>query len=497
MADDTTNAENTEVTLHIYDMTTSSAQPVNGILQVVGTGTFHGGVQVYDAEWSYGYTDHGSGVFSSKPRRCLAFSFRMSVFLGYTIMSRVAVKNIIERLEMTWQGHQYDVLNRNCVSFCDLFCTLLNVEFVPAGYFGCPLEAIVHGKHPFSEHGTRRASKQSSESRGESKQKFNSNPSVAEDTPKRPGEVTLHIYDVSKNANVHQVNRILQVVGTGAFHGGVEVYDAEWSYGYTDHGSGVFSSKPKQCSLHTYRKSVHMGFTIMSRELVKNVIGGLEWTWQGDQYDVLSRNCVTFCEEFCKVLGVGEVPAWVRSLSGAGATVRGSLSKFKLGGVDAQLNKAALSVQRIWRGHAHRKRLWHSVGPLVENYKDKAVAAKAAAARFAAQAALNAAENAHAAQVKAATCVQKLWRRKTQSQRQLPLNVHATPRSVDMTTPRDNGCNDAATCFVNHSPLCCEVNLCAKKVDEERVGPRVSLKLDGHPVGGSYLACSRGDCIVM
>ena len=37
---------------------------------------------------------------------------------------------------------------------------------------------------------------------------------------------------------------VLRVAGTGAFHAAVEVYRAEWSYGFTDEGTGVFCCEP-------------------------------------------------------------------------------------------------------------------------------------------------------------------------------------------------------------------------------------------------------------
>ena len=34
------------------------------------------------------------------------------------------------------------------------------------------------------------------------------------------------------------------MAGTGAFHAAIEVYRVEWSYGFTDEGTGIFACDP-------------------------------------------------------------------------------------------------------------------------------------------------------------------------------------------------------------------------------------------------------------
>eukprot|EP00927_Polykrikos_kofoidii_P051015 TRINITY_DN44830_c0_g1_i1.p1 TRINITY_DN44830_c0_g1~~TRINITY_DN44830_c0_g1_i1.p1 ORF type:complete len:352 (+),score=79.84 TRINITY_DN44830_c0_g1_i1:65-1057(+) len=134
--------------------------------------------------------------------------------------------------------------------------------------------------------------------------------------------VTLHIYDVGTDASVAEVNKILQAVGTGAFHGGVEVFGQEWSYGYSDEGTGVFCCEPRECQAHRYRESIAMGETIMTPRQVGVILDRLMKEWVGTQYDLLNRNCVLFCDAMIRKLGVGPMPTWVSNLAGAGATLR-------------------------------------------------------------------------------------------------------------------------------------------------------------------------------
>jgi len=71
--------------------------------------------------------------------------------------------------------------------------------------------------------------------------------------------VKLHIYDVSTNPTVGKINETLSVVGTGGFHGAVEVYGTEYSYGFVQDGTGIFSNAPKGCLIHHYRESLDIG----------------------------------------------------------------------------------------------------------------------------------------------------------------------------------------------------------------------------------------------
>eukprot|EP00931_Biecheleriopsis_adriatica_P040856 TRINITY_DN23400_c0_g1_i1.p1 TRINITY_DN23400_c0_g1~~TRINITY_DN23400_c0_g1_i1.p1 ORF type:complete len:180 (-),score=28.47 TRINITY_DN23400_c0_g1_i1:236-748(-) len=126
-----------------------------------------------------------------------------------------------------------------------------------------------------------------------------------------PVPVILHIYDVTGHEVVTGVNEKLRLLGTGAFHGAVEVYGQEWSFGYCEEGTGVFSCPPRGCSAHSFRESVSMGETSKTETEVFEIIAQFENEWPGSGYDLLRRNCCSFSDEFCVQLGVGHIPAWV------------------------------------------------------------------------------------------------------------------------------------------------------------------------------------------
>eukprot|EP00929_Paragymnodinium_shiwhaense_P009798 TRINITY_DN11413_c0_g1_i1.p1 TRINITY_DN11413_c0_g1~~TRINITY_DN11413_c0_g1_i1.p1 ORF type:complete len:498 (-),score=73.28 TRINITY_DN11413_c0_g1_i1:189-1682(-) len=131
--------------------------------------------------------------------------------------------------------------------------------------------------------------------------------------------VFLNVYDLR--------NPLLRA--SGAFHAGVEVYGKEWCYGYTPpeivskHGvlSGISYVPPRQHPDHTYRVTVPLGATALSRTHVILLIRRLMKEWPGYDYSVFRRNCLTFCEEFCRELGVDEMPSWVDSSAKAAGAV--------------------------------------------------------------------------------------------------------------------------------------------------------------------------------
>jgi len=133
--------------------------------------------------------------------------------------------------------------------------------------------------------------------------------------------VTLHIYDVGGSSAVTGLNKALSAAGTGAFHGGVEVYGKEWSFGGCDSGTGVFDCPPKGCDVHKYRESVDLGSTTLSEGEVMAIIERMSDAWPGVEYDILRKNCVLFSDAFSVELGTGHIPSWCLNLAGAGATL--------------------------------------------------------------------------------------------------------------------------------------------------------------------------------
>lgn len=140
-------------------------------------------------------------------------------------------------------------------------------------------------------------------------------------------EVILHVYDVTNSASAKANNTILQInrifkdaIGLGGiFHSAIQVYgDEEWSFGFCDQGTGVFSCPPSKNPMYTYRERIILGETNCSILKVKQILRDLSREWPGDSYDLLSKNCNHFCNEFCERLDVAKPPAWVNRFANAG-----------------------------------------------------------------------------------------------------------------------------------------------------------------------------------
>mmetsp|Transcript_60109 Transcript_60109/g.166376 ORF Transcript_60109/g.166376 Transcript_60109/m.166376 type:complete len:255 (+) Transcript_60109:58-822(+) len=148
---------------------------------------------------------------------------------------------------------------------------------------------------------------------------------VKKSTPRVPEPVILHIYDLTTDPDVVALNRVLRsVLGTGAFHCGVEVFQREWSFRFTKDGSsGVFSEHPRGCRMASYCDSVFMGTTAMNEREVMELLQAMSRDWQGDCYDILTRNCCHFCVELCKRLGAGGTfPPFILHLASTGNLIR-------------------------------------------------------------------------------------------------------------------------------------------------------------------------------
>jgi len=146
--------------------------------------------------------------------------------------------------------------------------------------------------------------------------------------------VTLHIYDLGTNCR--EVNMALRVVGSGAYHAGVEVYGKEWCFG----PGGICWLQPQSCPHHSYREPINMGKTRMSSRDVDSLIKQLVRAWPGQSYDILTRNCCHFSDELCRRLGMGPIPDWVLSLADTGAEFRS--------GAQFVMDLAMNPMQAIW-----------------------------------------------------------------------------------------------------------------------------------------------------
>eukprot|EP00930_Biecheleria_cincta_P006123 TRINITY_DN107100_c0_g1_i1.p1 TRINITY_DN107100_c0_g1~~TRINITY_DN107100_c0_g1_i1.p1 ORF type:complete len:473 (+),score=87.14 TRINITY_DN107100_c0_g1_i1:114-1532(+) len=134
--------------------------------------------------------------------------------------------------------------------------------------------------------------------------------------------VVLNVYAVGNNKAIQQVNWMTQnfLRCGGVFHGGIEVFGKEWSYGSTkDAGTGIFCCEPKLCEMHTFRQSVLLGNCCKKPREVSAILRRMQPQWQGADYDLLHKNCCCFSAALAQELGAGDIPGWVNRFASDGA----------------------------------------------------------------------------------------------------------------------------------------------------------------------------------
>ncbi|KAH8059487.1 deSI-like protein [Aureococcus anophagefferens] len=109
--------------------------------------------------------------------------------------------------------------------------------------------------------------------------------------------------------------RLLGAWDGGIFHAGVELAGVEYSYGYCDRGTGVFTNDPLDAYGASHRSRVPMGRCGLDARAIERRLARLVALWQGNTYALLTRNCCHFCDALCAELGVGPIPAWVNGLA--------------------------------------------------------------------------------------------------------------------------------------------------------------------------------------
>ncbi|XP_062234105.1 deSI-like protein At4g17486 [Phragmites australis] len=120
-------AEASPVFLNVYDVT-----PANGYARWLGLGVYHSGVQVHGVEYAYGAHDGASsGIFEVVPRRCPGYTFRESVLVGTTDLTRAEVRALMAELAADFPGDAYNLVSRNCNHFCDAACRRLVRARIP------------------------------------------------------------------------------------------------------------------------------------------------------------------------------------------------------------------------------------------------------------------------------------------------------------------------------------------------------------------------------
>jgi len=165
------------------------------------------------------------------------------------------------------------------------------------------------------------------------------------------------------------VNSGLNVLGTGAYHAGVEVNGIEYAFGSNDTNnlSGVFTCFPQRSLGYEYRTTLDFGerqkierswicvpktdcqqitskgkknrsstssYVYRERKSYadgQQVMKEMSKEFMGMDYDILRNNCCTFAKEACVRLGVPEedIPTWFINIAEVGAVTEDTIANIE------------------------------------------------------------------------------------------------------------------------------------------------------------------------
>lgn len=131
------NLPSSTVLLNVYDLS-ANLSFTNDILNnsfMKSMGAFHAAIEVYGDEWGFYKTPipMNTGICKNRrPKEHPVHVYRQSINLGKTQLKDWELRWLIHgKLAQSWKGATYDVLNQNCIHFCDELAMHLGVAPVP------------------------------------------------------------------------------------------------------------------------------------------------------------------------------------------------------------------------------------------------------------------------------------------------------------------------------------------------------------------------------
>lgn len=128
-----------------------------------------------------------------------------------------------------------------------------------------------------------------------------------------PLPVVLNVYDLSEQSK--QFAETFSI-GGGLYHTGVEVDGTEYSYGRTDDGScGIELITPRSHEQHIFRDAIPLGATERTTADIKAWIDAVGNDWNGEDYNIVRKNCISFSKAFVEFLGADPIPEHVTAVT--------------------------------------------------------------------------------------------------------------------------------------------------------------------------------------
>jgi deubiquitinase DESI2 len=129
---------------------------------------------------------------------------------------------------------------------------------------------------------------------------------------KYPKQVLLHVYDLSP------INYFLHIMGLGIYHSGIEINGKEYTFAG---GGGIFNTNPKEVIDSegiTLRETIVLGKTLKNRQEIDDILYSLRKNFDGNDYNLIKKNCNTFSDAFCLEILGEKIPAYVNRLANIG-----------------------------------------------------------------------------------------------------------------------------------------------------------------------------------
>ena len=106
-------------------------------------------------------------------------------------------------------------------------------------------------------------------------------------------EVILNVYDLH---GLNHSNQILNSVGVGMFHTGIEIDDSEFTFS----SRGIFKAPPRQEQFGKLREQIKMGKFKGTQREIDTILNNLKTECGFDKncYNLTSRNCNHFSDLF-------------------------------------------------------------------------------------------------------------------------------------------------------------------------------------------------------
>jgi len=178
-------------------------------------------------------------------------------------------------------------------------------------------------------------------------------------------KVLLNVYDLL------EANKWGYSFGIGAFHSGVQLGEIEYAFGGHEFDfSGIFTVEPRVTPGVVFRESIELGETNLNSREIQALADSLAPKYFGNTYNLFTKNCNHFSDEFCKKLLNKSIPNYVNRMAWVGSFFP-CLMPQNMGVPTAQVQEETESIQSYSAFSGSGVKLQENA-PLVENMDEDA-----------------------------------------------------------------------------------------------------------------------------